>query len=207
MSTFDRFLFSDHIDSHICREILHRFQQHLGDHRGSWDQDRGYWCVNLFKIEDPGLVSRYLTALGLCLERYHQSMSQNEPTLQNWFSAQRNIEPVVNLQYFPPGSSYRHWHHERTLDSPHRVIAFMTYLNDVDTGGETEFLYQNIRVKPQQGSTLFWPADYTHIHRGSACDQEKYTMTGWIQSRGCPGTMDISELSRLLALSDRRDPA
>ena len=56
----------------------------------------------------------------------------------------------------------------------------MTYLNDINDGGETEFLYQNIKIKPRKGLTLIWPADWTFTHRGNfAPSEEKYIVTGW----------------------------
>jgi hypothetical protein len=56
----------------------------------------------------------------------------------------------------------------------------MTYLNDVDEAGETEFLYQEIKFKPKKGLTLIWPADWTHTHRGiPSLSEEKYIITGW----------------------------
>ena len=30
-------------------------------------------------------------------------------------------------------------------------MAWMVYLNDVEEGGETEFLYQKLKVKPKKG--------------------------------------------------------
>ena len=58
----------------------------------------------------------------------------------------------------------------------------MTYLNDITgEGGETQFYFQKIDVKPQKGLTLIWPSDWTHTHRGNpAIDEEKMIITGWI---------------------------
>ena len=42
----------------------------------------------------------------------------------------------------------------------------MTYLNTIKVGGETEFLYQKLKIKPKKGLTLIWPTDWTHTHRG-----------------------------------------
>jgi hypothetical protein len=42
----------------------------------------------------------------------------------------------------------------------------MTYLNDVTDGGETGFFYQDVKIKPQKGLTLIWPAIWTHTHKG-----------------------------------------
>jgi hypothetical protein len=56
----------------------------------------------------------------------------------------------------------------------------MTYLNDVNDQGETEFYHQNIKIKPEKGLTLIWPADWTHTHRGITSPSEnKFIVTGW----------------------------
>jgi hypothetical protein len=57
----------------------------------------------------------------------------------------------------------------------------MTYLNDVEDGGGTEFLNQKLVVHAKKGKTLIWPADWTHTHRGVVSPtQEKYIITGWL---------------------------
>ena len=61
-----------------------------------------------------------------------------------------------------------------------RLLTWMLYLNDVDEGGETEFLYQSMRVKPKQGTLVIWPAALTHAHRGNPpLSNIKYIVTGW----------------------------
>ena len=66
---------------------------------------------------------------------------------------------VFNIQKYNPGDHFSHLHCERTsLNSLHRLFAFMTYLNDVEDGGKTNFDYYGIKVKPEIGKTLIWPA-------------------------------------------------
>jgi hypothetical protein len=61
-----------------------------------------------------------------------------------------------------------------------RIAATMMYLNDDFDGGETEFLYQSLRVKPVKGMVLIWPAGFTHVHRGNPpLNKDKYIGTGW----------------------------
>jgi hypothetical protein len=68
------------------------------------------------------------------------------------------------------------------LKDRNRIMAFMLYLNDVEVGGETEFLYQKTRIKPQKDRLVIWPAGYTHPHRGNPpLSNEKYIITGWIE--------------------------
>jgi hypothetical protein len=58
----------------------------------------------------------------------------------------------------------------------------MVYLNDIEDGGETEFLYLSKRVKPVTGRVLLWPAGYTHTHRGNPpLKDTKYIITGWVE--------------------------
>ena len=57
------------------------------------------------------------------------------------------------------------------------------YLNTVEEGGETEFLYQSMRVKPEQGTLLIHPGGFTHTHRGNPpLKGVKYFMNTWIIS-------------------------
>lgn len=89
---------------------------------------------------------------------------------------------VVKLQRTPPRGGYHVWHSEvgcrKSMD---RVLVWIIYLNDIPDGeGETEFLWQGVRVKPKAGTCVIWPAQFTHPHRGNpvySCD--KYIATGW----------------------------
>ena len=90
-----------------------------------------------------------------------------------------DIEPF-NIGRYEPGDHFGITHSERTSQSTlHRFFAFMTYLNDVERGGETNFNHFKIKVKPQQGKTLIWPAEWTHAHSGEVVELgKKYIITG-----------------------------
>jgi len=93
------------------------------------------------------------------------------------------IKEKVNIQYYPPGGGFYEWHTERPNNIEpisRRHLVFMTYLNDVTDGGETEFYHQKLKIKPEKGLTLIWPTDWTFTHRGiTSITQEKYIITGW----------------------------
>ena len=94
-----------------------------------------------------------------------------------------SIIETSNIQYYPKGGGYKRWHSERgscTYPSVTRHLVWMTYLNDVNDQGETEFLYQEVKIKPKKGLTLIWPSDWTHTHRGIPSNsEEKWIITGW----------------------------
>ena len=87
-----------------------------------------------------------------------------------------------NVQKYLPGDHFSNLHSERTqLSALHRVFAFMTYLNDVDDGGTTDFEYYKLKIKPEKGKTLIWPAEWTHAHTGAVLESgSKYIITGWL---------------------------
>ncbi len=90
---------------------------------------------------------------------------------------------LTKVQKTEVGGGYHIWHNED--DGPQymrRVATFILYLNDVDEGGETEFLYYPKRVKAKQGRFIVWPAGFTHTHRGNPpLSNTKYIVTGWIE--------------------------
>jgi len=91
----------------------------------------------------------------------------------------------IKMQKTPPGGGYHVWHCER-LEYQHtpRQLTWMIYLNDLPEGeGETEFIYQKLRILPKAGTVVLWPAAYTHMHRGNTVfSKDKYILTGWFCS-------------------------
>ena len=87
-----------------------------------------------------------------------------------------------NLQRYKTGQHFKEIHTERSsLETLHRIFAFMTYLNDVQEGGSTYFSHYDLEIQPRKGLTLIWPAEWTHAHRGNILKTgSKYIITGWI---------------------------
>lgn len=93
----------------------------------------------------------------------------------------------INIQQYEQGKGgYPHWHSEQFPqlghnEALHRVVLYMYYLNDVEQGGETEFFYQQRKVKPQKGTMVIAPAGFTHSHRGNTpISGDKYIVTSWV---------------------------
>ena len=93
------------------------------------------------------------------------------------------------LQKTLPTEGYHIWHSEWEPLSrlSERYLVYSLYLNDVEEGGETEFLYQSLRVPPTKGTLVVFPSFYTHVHRGNPpLSGPKYIMTGWFLARKNP---------------------
>ncbi len=125
---------------------------------------------------ESDIYAPYSQQLQLCLNLYLEEYKQAN-RLDRFLD---NVE-WGNVQKYPIGGGYHTWHGERSgISTAHRHLVYMTYLNDVTDGGETEFMYQKLKIKPKKGLTLIWPADWTHTHRGiPSMTQVKYIATGW----------------------------
>jgi hypothetical protein len=95
----------------------------------------------------------------------------------------RHVNYSFKIQKTKIGGGYHVWHYESgSREYCNRLLTWILYLNDVQEGGETEFLYQHMRVKPEQGTLVIWPAAFTHTHRGNPpLSNEKYIVTGWTE--------------------------
>ena len=119
-------------------------------------------------------VSNYMTHLNNCYWEYSKKYNLDK------YLKDLHIGPF-NIQKYNEGGHFKSWHSERmNIASSSRLFAWMTYLNTVKDGGETEFHYFDVKVKPIKGLTIIWPSEWTHLHKGSVTNETKYIITGWI---------------------------
>lgn len=104
----------------------------------------------------------------------------------------------IKIQKTEKSQGFHQWHFEHNghSDSKNRLFAWILYLNDIEMGGETEFLYQSIRVQPKKGTFVLFPAGFTHTHRGNPpLKGVKYLATGWIEFNNDPGFTNPTEIN------------
>ena len=92
----------------------------------------------------------------------------------------------MKIQKTLPTEGYHVWHieHGKGFENEPRAFVFSIYLNDVEEGGETEFLHFSKRVKPKTGRIVIWPAGFPYLHRGNPpLSGEKYILTSWMMLR------------------------
>ena len=93
---------------------------------------------------------------------------------------------TLKIQKTLPTEGYHVWHleHGKGFMNEPRAFVFTVYLNDVEEGGETEFLHFSKRVKPQTGRIVIWPAAFPYVHRGNPpLSGKKYILTSWMLLR------------------------
>ena len=172
----------------LCEDIIDFFEKNVHLHnQGAIDSG-----INLAEKKttdltvDPvdlqnknyAVFNNYFQKLFTCYNDYKKQ----------WPFINENIKildvPSFNVQRYLAGEHFSKMHAERSSTSTsHRVFAWMTYLNDLDekAGGCTNFQHFGIKVKPEKGKTLIWPAEWTHAHSGEVLNHgKKYIITGWL---------------------------
>lgn len=171
-------------DLSLCDEIINFLKESPNKHDGTVFKNNitlvdksEKLSVDCNLLDNINLANRYAAQLQKVCDRYIKKYPYcNEG--KKW-----GIVENVNVQGYPKNGGYFKYHFERNCGEGvvgSRHLVFMTYLNDIDDGGETEFLYQKIKIKPKKGLTVIFPADWTFTHRGIASPtQEKFIVTGW----------------------------
>ena len=95
--------------------------------------------------------------------------------------------PLLQIQKYDKGSGhYNAWHVEQeNVNTSNRIFVFILYLNDVEEGGETGFLFKDgddfFKVKPKTGTLIIHPASWPFIHKGyKPLSSDKYILTTWL---------------------------
>jgi hypothetical protein len=170
--------------------------QHIGVYENAFSDE---WCdkvINYFKFNPDEFASRnrgdivdthghlwdedlrngFINFFTSCFNLYTQKYPHTPQPLDivGW-----------KIQKTLPTEGYHPYHieHGINFNSILRIGVWTVYLNDVEEGGETEFLHQLKRIKPKKGTLCIFPASYTHVHRGNTpFTGEKYIMTGWLDA-------------------------
>ena len=166
----------------VCREMVRRFegkpdQQYLGrvGQQASQDQsikktmDLAISAQSDWKDID-GILHR---SLGMAVREFREKF----PFFKGPFK-----DIGYNLQRYQAGEYY-HWHIDGgSHQFADRQLVAIWYLNDVDgPGGETEFLFQDVKVTPKEGKLVLFPPFWTHEHRAVTVESGvKYIATTWV---------------------------
>lgn len=134
-----------------------------------------YKNYNLSSFNEERALDIFWTGLNQCFQDYTEE-----------YDILKEVKVFCNnikMQKTDPGEGYHVWHCERShhSGSEHRELVYAIYLNDIDEAGETEYLYQKLRIPPKENTCVIWPAGFTHPHRGNVVygNKSKYIITGW----------------------------
>tara|TARA_R100000742_G_C4220930_1_gene44737 strand:+ start:128 stop:649 length:522 start_codon:yes stop_codon:yes gene_type:complete len=167
------FIYTDNIDSNICKNLI-KFYETSNDKEINKTKYTSMTQISV-DIHNSFLVS-YLKELTAIKDKYVKKYNHLDTGQEPW-----NLSPTLKIQKYEIGECYNGWHAESTghLNTTNRLLVFSTFLNTINKGGETEFFYQQQKIKPKEGTTILFPAFWTHTHRGNMAAEIKYLITGW----------------------------
>jgi predicted 2-oxoglutarate/Fe(II)-dependent dioxygenase YbiX len=88
-------------------------------------------------------------------------------------------EPYTMLKY-SQGEEYTA-HYDGNVKSG-RTISTIAYLNDNYEGGELEFPYHGIKIKPQAGMLIVFPSNFSYAHIAHPVTSgTKYALVTWLR--------------------------
>ena len=176
------------LDNSFCKEIMEAFDYHLfaGGVR-VWQEDDQFEASNAGRFDWALDLEHIAPRMYDSLHPARQLNGVLMGALNNYVRKFGHLKTgtysttAQKIQKTPAGGGYHVWHDENgEIGATGRILVWMVYLNDNFEGGETEFLYYNKRVQPEQGKLLIWPAGLTHCHRGGLVTKgNKYVVTGW----------------------------
>tara|TARA_Y100000004_G_scaffold64448_1_gene72286 strand:- start:1301 stop:1903 length:603 start_codon:yes stop_codon:yes gene_type:complete len=133
----------------------------------------------------PNNVDVWWDNLKSMIFNYHTAWAHyaNNTGAHDAYDNEEFLYTTLKIQKTLPAEGYHVWHieHGKGHDMEGRAFVFSIYLNDVEEGGETEFLHFSKRVKPKKGRIVIWPAAFPYLHRGNPpLSGEKYILTSWM---------------------------
>ncbi len=171
----------------LCAEIVERFQRAEGIRPGRvLHSDRGLEENGDKKSFDFPIPSGAGGEWSGVFERVHGAVSKAVEALLPGFPSLQ-VYPLgctgYKIQMYPAGEGHFTWHVDALGPlTQARLLALILYLNDVETGGETAFHYQQREFRPRAGSAILFPTAWTHMHCGRVpVSGNKYVITTFFQ--------------------------
>lgn len=168
------FVFDNAVSTQLCEHTIDLFNQDKKNHfkgltGGGYNpliKNTIDWYIN------GSLKNKYYSILNIALEKVLE---------KQWFYKKYNISWTgLQFQKNVKGKGFFKWHcdnDESDLNAT-RLLAPIFYLNDVEVGGETEFAYQNFKIKPKAGTLIIFPTTFQFVHRGKKpLSNDKFIIT------------------------------
>jgi len=184
-------LYPDALDGDACKELIRRFEAsndlvHRGrirsgvyapNYKRCWDLVLSHTAWKDLDAKICGVVRQSLDRYYEDVPTFHYGMSKIGDTGYLMQKYNQGGE-----EGFEGGYDGFDWHSDTAdLSSSNRLLALIIYLNDVERGGETEFMDKNCLVKPKEGSLLWFPANFEYTHRGKTpLSGPKYILTSFL---------------------------
>ena len=176
------FEFTNSISSANCKDIINRFESSESDHYQGRVGQMFEENTDVKKSTDMVISGKdnWKDIDELLFTSLAKALSGVKKQFDFFTGPFKDIGYAV--QRTKPGEFF-HWHVDSgSHQFSDRQLVAIWYLNDVvGPGGETEFLNQDVKIKPEAGKLILFPPFWTHEHRGVTLQKGiKYIATTWV---------------------------
>jgi hypothetical protein len=185
----DDFIYTENniISTQLCKEIITMFEKSRDKIPGTTSSGANFKVRNTIGLEITNLDEWKDIYANLCI-KLRESLDKYLNTINNKSNngflnnkIHDNLEFLtIQVHRYRKNEGLYSWHNDFTYTAEGiRYITFILYLNDVNIGGETEFVCNKINA--EAGKVLFFPSTWTYVHRGNMpISDNKYIIVGWL---------------------------
>jgi hypothetical protein len=167
----------NNLSPEFCQELITKFeadQRKQPGHTGSGHNPQMKMSIDLMFSRHPewNEISKILD------EKLLQGMAEYDKFLKMKLPNGYSIGDTWHSGYQLQKSGYYRWHNDERIEhGRQRIVTFIWYLNTIEQGGHTGFLYKS--VKPEVGKLVIFPSSWDYVHCGFDA-KDKYIVTGWL---------------------------
>lgn len=146
------------------------------------DNNKWYKIYNFLSKELQYNIKEYLNNLNNNDE--YKNINQDTNITYKFFDNNKYYIHNFMVQRYNRNEGKYVYHNDFMIDhkkKQNRIITYLWYLNDVIEGGETTFHSGEIKINPEIGKLILFPACWSYPHCGKMpLSSSKYIITGWI---------------------------
>ena len=165
----------------VCRDMIERFERDARRHASATRDGvnvsvRSGTQLEMASLPEWADLKKLVTEIST--ERLHDYARRFE-AIEFILKYENVVFSSPIIERVDPDQGYN-WH----IDSgpsrtERRFLSVLAYLNDVESGGTTDFPMQGASFQPRQGTMLLFPPFWMYPHRGAPPRSTKYVLTAY----------------------------
>ena len=160
-------VYENALDPSFCEKLVRAFDANaaaqIRNGRGVHEAlDHSAWTeLDAGRLGDDAFRGFFLAQIEAGLKRYNEDVGLTIPV-----PLRPRTDRLILKRYAPGGDEGFQPHFDSVDVAAGRYLVFLWYLNDVDIGGETDFVDIDLRVAPRRGRLLVFPPYWMFQHAG-----------------------------------------
>jgi hypothetical protein len=170
------------LDGELCDQLVKSFEQSPAFQRANGRGIRegleaSAWTeLNVSKVADKALLQLFRRKIELALSLYNHDIGLPIPV-----PSSPKVADLILKRYRAGRAEEFQLHFDSLHAVSNRYLVFLWYLNDLASGGATEFPSLDFRVSAQRGRLLIFPPYWMYQHRGEpAISNDKYILSTYL---------------------------